>query len=781
MLVGRHGPARFERRLRVSGLRVLVEDRFVLASSRRAEPPKVEWVAVGAAPRTPQLRSGAQARSLDVQANADWGTLTLVGDATHFERSSPSAPAIGWGASGPVIGYAGPRVLLPTSFSLRYSLGVFAHDPLGDHAAIDFWRASGEPRLDRALPQTMPFSEYARTTIPAALDEAVPGSPSGKAYFEIEVDGVKVAAASGAKPTAIGIGANPARTAWGLRWWGEFFKSQRTPWASKGDLMAGLALEALRRAGDARGAGAAFEPKTLRWIGAPTLAERAATWVHLLKYSRRYGWRRDEVESGARSETGRISRVGPFEGWMAAELARVSRPEEAEPLIALVEQARLDSSTPWAAQASAECALFLLQTGDSIPRRVAAARAAGSLARYQYAWTPPGLGAIAPFGSFTDGSLRANSAFSGSFGVTLLRLGAALGRRDVFQRGVAALRSSVANLSYPLAIDNMVFPNPGLPTGLGVPGSNFDGRDRPAPRAGFDDTEGPIFAGLAEALDEFGGAFRHREGWSEGIDGVRLAGGAVEQLLRLNPTPWTGVRPVDVVASDGSRQAGVQPTQPFAFRRIEGRTIEGRSWAVAIPAMGLFGGQARAITGSVALPDGTTRPAVVVPEGVGVQLDPTSATGGPLRFEVRIDGRRVPTASGRVWFDSNLEIGPGWHAQGDLSQPYGEWATPAGGRTIDTRGAAGREGRATGTVYSPRFSVTGRGVAFRLEGPASPNLGVVLEDAVTGAILRAANPTGQARTVRWPTVEAMGRMLRLRFVDREEKLKDGFLRAVLVR
>ncbi len=136
--------------------------------------------------------------------------------------------------------------------------------------------------------------------------------------------------------------------------------------------------------------------------------------------------------------------------------------------------------------------------------RVAALKALDIMALYQNVWSLPYRPAAYTFGGFgvqnSDGEYL--DARQAQFGCTLADFGAALGRRDYFERGVAAVRASMTLINHPLHSQNGLYPNPNYPPGLQPENTGHGGTDQQNGRTGFDWGEGSGLAAMAWLLHQ---------------------------------------------------------------------------------------------------------------------------------------------------------------------------------------------------------------------------------------------------------------------------------------
>ena len=97
-----------------------------------------------------------------------------------------------------------------------------------------------------------------------------------------------------------------------------------------------------------------------------------------------------------------------------------------------------------------------------------------------------------------------NDARQAQFGDTLADFGAALGRTDYFERGVAAVRASMALINHPLHVKLGIYPNPNYPLGLQPENTGHGGTDQQNGRTGPDWGEMSGLTSMAYLLHRFG-------------------------------------------------------------------------------------------------------------------------------------------------------------------------------------------------------------------------------------------------------------------------------------
>lgn len=222
-------------------------------------------------------------------------------------------------------------------------------------------------------------------------------------------------------------------------------------------------------------------------------------------------------------------------------------------------------------QWSAE-ALFRAQSGAVKPLSPAML-ALDTMTMYQNVWPISYRPVAYTYGGFgvqnSDGEY--NDARQAQFGVTLCDFGAKLGRQDLFERGVAAIRASLTLVNVPNDPYGM-YPNPNYPPGLQPENCGHGGSNEQDGRTGFDWGEGSGLAAAAEIIDRYGSTYQGK-GWSVVVDG--------------KPAPFK--RPETIV----------NPTFDFAAPMLNGWTVDGTflNWATRSNRMD-FGAQGKPFIGT---------------------------------------------------------------------------------------------------------------------------------------------------------------------------------------
>ncbi|HRK20999.1 MAG TPA: hypothetical protein PLX06_04295 [Fimbriimonadaceae bacterium] len=183
-------------------------------------------------------------------------------------------------------------------------------------------------------------------------------------------------------------------------------------------------------------------------------------------------------------------------------------------------------SMQWAAEALAAVARLDEDNPKSKIQNLKSLAALDIMTLYQNVWSIPWRPSAYTFGGFgvqnSDGEFL--DARQSQFGCTLADFGVRLGRRDYFERGIAAVRASMTLINHPLHSENGLYPNPNYPPGLQPENVAHGGSDHQAGRTGFDWGEGSGLAGMAWLLHQADKSYRsyksYREGnWEKLIDG----------------------------------------------------------------------------------------------------------------------------------------------------------------------------------------------------------------------------------------------------------------------
>jgi hypothetical protein len=157
---------------------------------------------------------------------------------------------------------------------------------------------------------------------------------------------------------------------------------------------------------------------------------------------------------------------------------------------------------------------------------------------FQAVWQPHFIITAYAFGGFRSQNSDAEwlDMRQSLFGESFARLGLMTGRQDLLERGVAALRSSLAIINHPRLIQNDIFRYPRYPLGIEPENIDHEGLPQDPLRSGFDWGEGGALASAAGLMQQLGGAFiDFKRSIGVGVDGVYVKSFTHEgRQVRLN-------------------------------------------------------------------------------------------------------------------------------------------------------------------------------------------------------------------------------------------------------
>lgn len=185
--------------------------------------------------------------------------------------------------------------------------------------------------------------------------------------------------------------------------------------------------------------------------------------------------------------------------WSAEALAAANKIQDLRPTV-----------TGAVKETAISAILHRVVPGPSEEYSKAALKALDIMALYQNVWSLPYRKAAYTFGGFgvqnSDGEYL--DARQAQFGATLCDFGAALGRADYFERGVAATRAAMTLINHPLHEQLGLYPNPNYPLGLQPENVAHGGWDHQAGRTGFDWGEGSGLASMAWLLHKYEASYK---------------------------------------------------------------------------------------------------------------------------------------------------------------------------------------------------------------------------------------------------------------------------------
>ncbi|MGH9453639.1 MAG: hypothetical protein ACRD2O_06670, partial [Terriglobia bacterium] len=177
---------------------------------------------------------------------------------------------------------------------------------------------------------------------------------------------------------------------------------------------------------------------------------------------------------------------------------------------------------------------------------------------FQAVWQPHFITTAYAFGGFRSQNSDAEwlDMRQSLFGEAFARLGLITGRQDLIERGVAALRASLAIINHPRHIQNDIFRYPRYPLGIEPENIDHEGLPQDPLRSGFDWGEGGALAAAAGLLQQLGGAFvDFKRNIAVGVDGVyiksfKLAGSQIhvdlDNQLAALPFPYSDPYPLEL-------------------------------------------------------------------------------------------------------------------------------------------------------------------------------------------------------------------------------------------
>lgn len=449
-----------------------------------------------------------------------------------------------------------------------------------------FWKVYGSPLLKKGVPQTIPFHFYSRP-IYTFSRQITPESQR-----EQRKDGVwwtgKVGENTLGAPLSPGRVQLPeaTRAAWGMRWWGQ--RLQQYDWNTKSDQLLNLVLAAPRSAG---GLPDTCTLEELLWDApAPLYREgEMAYWlVRWLESWPDHARRADILAKVADAlkaceQTTTLLATGRTDPTLdltsARFLARLSNsvamPGELRDRARVCLAGARVGYEPGSTELMSYGPNFLysLETGASDLGPLA-----NIVSTYQWVFDLPETRTYNEAGQFAGTGYGEVAEYA----VGLLRAGAKLHRKDLFERGVAALKSGLNLLQESTLGANGVKLPAEIQNGMMAEGFS-EGRFFWTDRRSFETCEGQLMANFAEVAESFGGMYVDSTGWRVGIDGCYVnAQGAPISSLSSNPFPYSGEHKVEVV-TEGQTRKTVEVTLVPSICRMEVVHEAGKVFLVAIP------------------------------------------------------------------------------------------------------------------------------------------------------------------------------------------------------
>lgn len=388
----------------------------------------------------------------------------------------------------------------------------------------------------------------------------------------------------------------------------------------------------------------------------------------------------------------------------------------------------------------------------------------------QVAYTYGGFGVQNSDGEYND-------ARQAQFGCTLMDFGSELGRKDLFERGIAATRAALTLINHPLHIGNDIYPDPNYPYGLEPENNGHGGTDQQNGRTGFDWGEGSGLASMAYALAKYGGVYvDDKHGWAVGIDGVTTNdnGSKVTATMSTFFVPWTGDQSVAVKFASGKPSQTVVAEAPLQIRRIDPVWEDGKLTLVAVPS---WTGPAKEFKGTFLVDGGRSIDAKLGSRGFEATVDPKAIRGGLIGFKGTFGGQPIASPEFAVRVDPTFEfdgwtLPAGWRSTGDFPElpthsdrfDFNNGGKPFIGTCEDGKG--GYDDRYTGSITSPLFMSTGNKMTLMVGGGSGKDTYVELISAHGEPLLIARGKDRERmEAVEWDLTPYVGQMLRVRIVD----------------
>lgn len=619
---------------------------------------------------------------------------------------------------------------------------------LGRWISQTLWNPRGAARLRTPLPQVVPF-KYSTRPVYTLQDWDRQAAPlDGRVWWSRGPVG-----GAGTGEVSYAPDRNAVRAAWAMGLWGE--RLGQPSWRNR----AGQALELWLSSESP--APAQYDPATEAFSGKSDEDAGWASgfWAAVSLQTRRDGpadprlisriealvEHAEQVTEGSRvlfdflAETVRSDSLpAALRGRARAALERVT----------LGPRADLETRLSWR--------LALFESGGADPDLVGTL--ADELALKQSVWERPGK-PVDWFGSLGT-ALDRQPADDRS--LLLLRAGAATGRRDLFERGVASLRSAFAVFRESAAGLNGVRVEGDIPlNGIAIGAASLS----QAPYyAGFDGGEGAMLALATYALERFGSVYVHPDGWSCGVDAVGLSeAGDALSLLVNNPRPYLGEFPV-TVRRGATVEEPTQARDPIAVSRIDLGWREGRLVLTAVPSVTVL--RPGATTGVFRfLPNGPSWPARVGERGLEAVVSIGEFRQGMVEFEGQVSSSPVrsrPTIL-RVSpeFDLSVPAPIGWSRTGDLARA---WFPVRGYASTGDDGQSELPNASLkGKLTSAPFLATPSLLKFKLAGQGDARVRIV--DETEGGELWSASPANEATVQVIDLRPWVGRTVRLILED----------------
>ncbi|MCW5938797.1 MAG: hypothetical protein KF884_05380 [Fimbriimonadaceae bacterium] len=610
------------------------------------------------------------------------------------------------------------------------------------------WNPRGVARLRIPLPQVVPFKYSTRPvyTLQEWDRQAVP--LDGRVWWSRGNIG-------GAGTGAVSYGAkqNALRAAWAMGLWGE--RLGQPAWRNRASQALELWLSAESPAPAQYDPGTEAFSEQSDWEAGWASGHWAALWLQ----TRRDGLPDPRLTSRIEALVEKAERETVGSRPLFDFLAEAHRTDTLPEVLRERAQGALEKVRP-GPDADLETRLaWRLALCESVGADSSAVEElADELVLKQSVWERPGK----PADWFGSMGAALDRQPSDDRSLLLLRAGVATGRRDLFERGVASLRSALAVFRESAASLNGVRVEGDVPlNGVAVGAASLE---QSPTYAGFDAGEGAMLALATYALERFGSVYIHPSGWSCGVDAVELSeAGDPLSLLVNNPRPYRGEFPVKLRRGPTSDEP-VLARDPVAVSRIELGWDGGLLKLTAVPsAAAMRPGETTGVFRF--LPAGPVVPARTGARGFEATMKLGNFRQGLVEFEGKIGSFPVRTRPSILRVSPEFELAVpapvGWLRTGDLARVWypvrGHASTGDDGQSeLPNSGLKGK-------LTSAPFLATPSLLKFTLAGQGGTRLRLV--DETEGGELWSASPSDKPTAKEIDLEPWAGRMVRLILED----------------
>jgi len=668
------------------------------------------------------------------------------------------------------------------------------------------WEMYGRPRLLRsAFPQEAPLLYYTKPTydFPISIPEsdALPEASrkSARQWWEKDVDGRTIGAPSGQETIRWGVLDNSLRAAWAMKWWGRYMK--QSEWGRKGEAMLNLAL---RAPGDSQGFSTSYHRVNDTWDTARSLPEMAETgrwyvrWLDDFVDLPQSKQIQDRVTALAKYCIGQARPDGSYRSEDGAPIIipqvtsflvaySMSTAVENQPVKALAKQAVRDTNaleqfgesfvsgrTQGSLSVAGLPAAYALMMKSRVTQDVKSVQLAGRVLRRlaldQSVWTMP----YRP-GKDTFGTMPATGQYdltASHAAMIFVATGAALGDRELMERGAAALRSPLdAGVGPSFGTEPTDRPLTGF---LGRIAGSFGTSQTDAfgTWPGFEAGEGQVLASIADVLAQYGDFYRHGTDWAVGFNGLMPnAKGQPISLLALNDPPYLKGFPVTI--TDNLKQRTQVDSAP-AVRQIRRIRFEARPEGIFLVAEPAFLLDLRATTpgeSEFVYANGKTTSAKMGPNGWEALADRTSALAGPIGFRTNVGEDTLVARDANIFLRPILRasaLAPrGWIRTKDLADcgfPT-DWLSSLPWLSTADDGSGLNRPTLIGEIRSVEFIVTEPAMRMEIRGTAGATIELI--DSATGEALESyeAGSGQKPETLEWELSVHQGKLVTIRLKD----------------